>query len=177
MGIEIERKFLIDVRAFKQALAEGQDTKLLAVQTLAQAYLSKDPWVRVRIVDGASALITVKSGAPVAMEWEYPIPLKDAQEMYSRVCKGPLSKRRHKVSHGSHVWDVDEFLDLPRTRLGAEHWLAEIELKALDQPFARPSWVVDEVTGDARYSNGVLAQCGFPPPPVRDPAMIAGDDE
>lgn len=177
MGIEIERKFLIDVAAFKQAIAENQGTKLLKVESLAQAYLSKDPWVRVRIVDGTSALITIKSGAPVAMEWEYPIPLKDAQEMYSRVCKGPLAKRRHKVSHGGHVWDVDEFSDLPVKRVGAENWLAEIELKTLDQAFVRPAWVTEEVTGDARYSNGVLAQCGFPPPPVRDPAMIAGDDE
>ena len=35
--------------------------------------------------------------------------------------------------------------------------LAELELKSADQTFARPAWVLREVTDDGRYYNTYLA--------------------
>lgn len=185
MGIEIERKFLVNPRLFQEWL--NQDgAKLLSTRRLRQGYLAKDPWVRVRILDDHDALITIKSGgAPVAMEYEYPIPIVDAREMYDRLCKGKLLKTRRRIDCGGLVWDVDEFHDLPRSHVcNNDHsgiscaWLAEIELKALDQPFSRPPWAAMEVTGDARYSNAVLVQRGFPLPMLdHEASMTAGEGD
>lgn len=156
MGIEIERKFLVNVSAFLEA--EGA-AKVVKRMLLSQGYLSNNPWVRIRIANGGEAWITVKGpGAPVSPEFEYTIPAKDAQEMYDKLCKGKLTKLRRKVEHEGHTWDVDEFTgDL--TGL----WVAEVELGSLDEPFVRPSWLGEEVTSDHRYSNGWLAENGIPP--------------
>lgn len=157
MGIEIERKFLVHVDAF--LATEAAAHKATPRMFLSQGYLSNNPWVRIRISDGGDAWITIKGpGAPECPEWEYAIPSKDAQEMYATLCKGKLTKLRRKVAYEGHTWDVDEF---------AGHlmglWIAEIELPTLDTPFAKPSWLGVEVTGDHRYSNGWLAENGIPP--------------
>ncbi|OAV65470.1 hypothetical protein Barb4_03341 [Bacteroidales bacterium Barb4] len=36
--------------------------------------------------------------------------------------------------------------------------LAEIELEAEDEPFTLPDWIGEEVTGDERYYNAMLAK-------------------
>lgn len=155
MGVETERKFLIDHEAM---LAAKRPTKILTRSYLTQGYLAKDPWVRIRFNDDHQAWITVKGpGAPVSPEWEYRIPYSDAQEMYA-LCKGKLSKIRRFVDYIDHVWHVDEFQGNLKG-----FWLAEIELKSLDDAFPRPPWVGEEVTGDPRYSNGWLVENGIPP--------------
>ncbi len=151
MGVEIERKFLLTSDAWR-ALAEPV--------LLRQGYLSLDPdrTVRVRI-EGASATLTIKGRSEGATrgEWEYPIPLADAQELLDRLCQQPLvEKYRRRIEFAGHVWEVDEFL-------GANAGLAfaEIELNAEDQAFDKPDWIGADVTDDRRYFNSNLIKHPF----------------
>lgn len=151
MGVEIERKFLVQGDAWK-TLGEPVFFR--------QGYLSsqKERTVRVRI-EGDRAVITIKgkSVGAVRGEWEYPIPVQDAAELLDGLCEQPLiEKYRRKIAVGAHVWEVDEFL-------GANAGLvvAEIELRAEDEAFDKPEWVADEVTDDARYYNSNLVRHPF----------------
>jgi adenylate cyclase len=151
MGVEIERKFLLQGDAWR-----GLGQPVL----LRQGYLSsaRERVVRVRI-EGQQAMLTIK-GANVGAtrgEWEYPIPLADAVELLDGLCEQPLiEKYRHRIEHAGMVWEVDEFL-------GANAGLvvAEIELASEDQPFDKPDWVGAEVSGDARYYNANLIRHPF----------------
>jgi adenylate cyclase len=151
MGVEIERKFLLQGDAWR-----GLGQAVL----LRQGYLSstRERVVRVRI-EGEQAMLTIK-GANVGAtrgEWEYPIPLADAAELLDGLCEQPLiEKVRHRIEHAGMVWEVDEFL-------GANAGLivAEIELATEDQPFEKPDWVGAEVSGDARYYNANLISHPF----------------
>jgi adenylate cyclase len=146
MGVEIERKFLVLGDQWK-ALGQGV--------LLRQGYLSSAPErvVRVRI-EGESAMLTIKgrtSGA-TRSEWEYPIPVADAQAFLDTLCERPIiEKRRYRIPHEGMLWEVDEFLGE-----NAGLVVAEIELTAEGQAFARPDWVGEEVTHDARYFNANL---------------------
>ncbi|MFA6070934.1 MAG: CYTH domain-containing protein [Janthinobacterium sp.] len=151
MGVEIERKFLLQGNAWR-----GLGQAVL----LRQGYLSsaRERAVRVRI-EGEQAMLTIK-GANVGAtrgEWEYPIPLADAAELLDGLCEQPLiEKVRHRIEHAGMLWEVDEFL-------GANAGLivAEIELASEDQPFEKPEWIGAEVSGDARYYNANLIRHPF----------------
>jgi adenylate cyclase len=147
MGIEIERKFLVTGEGWRQPAS--------AQTRFSQGYLSRDParTVRVRIA-GERAFLTIKGATQGATraEFEYAIPLADAQQLLA-MCDGPVvEKIRHLCVHEGMTWEVDEFL-------GANAGLvvAEIELESEDQVFAHPAWLSEEVTGDARYVNANLA--------------------
>lgn len=151
MGTEIERKFLVNGDAWRQG-AEGE--------LLRQGYLSNDPTctVRVRIV-GKRAFLTIKGQGRglVRPEFEYPIPVTDAESLLGTLCRGPLlEKTRFKVQVDAHVWEVDEFH-------GANQGLivAEIELGAEDEAFTKPAWVGQEVSDDPRYLNARLVSEPF----------------
>jgi adenylate cyclase len=147
MGTEIERKFLV----------KGDGWRGGAGVLYRQGYLSRAPRCTVRArVAGGKAFLTVKgeSTGAVRSEFEYPIPVADAEEMLATLSDGPvIEKHRYRIPQGELVWEVDEFL-------GANFGLvvAEIELPAADHPFEKPAWVGQEVTGDVRYYNSTLAQ-------------------
>ncbi|HEY1044761.1 MAG TPA: CYTH domain-containing protein [Telluria sp.] len=151
MGVEIERKFLLAGEGWR-----GLGKPVL----LRQGYLCSDPArvVRVRVEDGQGTLtIKGKSTGATRGEWEYPIPPDEANELLDRLCQQPIiEKYRHRISHGAHVWEVDEFL-------GANAGLvvAEIELASEGEPFDRPAWIGEEVTHDARYFNSNLMRHPF----------------
>jgi adenylate cyclase len=147
MGIEIERKFLVQGDGWRQP-ADAQTR-------FSQGYLSRDParTVRVRLA-GQRAFLTVKGATRGATraEFEYEIPVADAQALLA-MCDGPIvEKIRHLCLFEGMTWEIDEFL-------GANAGLvvAEIELAAEGQVFARPPWLGLEVTGDGRYVNANLA--------------------
>lgn len=147
MGIEIERKFLVTGEAWRAQASR--------VTRFSQGYLSRDParTVRVRIA-GDQAFLTIKGATTGATraEFEYPVPVADAQQLLA-LSDGPVvEKHRHLCEVAGMTWEVDEFL-------GANAGLvvAEIELSSEDQPFTRPAWLGQEVTGDARYVNANLA--------------------
>lgn len=149
MGTEIESKFLVT----------GTDWRTADGQRIVQGYLNRDKQrtVRVRIA-GAQAFLTIKgmtSGATRA-EFEYPIPLADAEALLA-LCDGPLiDKIRHRVDHAGLVWEIDEF-----SGDNAGLVVAEVELSDEDQAVALPPWVTTEVTADSRYFNSSLATHPF----------------
>lgn len=151
MGIEIERKFLV----------KGDGWKILGDRvSIRQGYLSSHPdrIVRVRI-QGNLAILTIKGRTKnfTRNEWEYPIPLEDAQHFLLDLCERPIiEKIRHRISYEGMLWEVDEFLG---KNIGLV--VAEIELLKEDQVFAKPDWVGDEVTHDSRYANANLLRHPF----------------
>lgn len=149
MAVEIERKFLV----------AGADWRTADGQRIVQGYLNRDRQrtVRVRIA-GTQAFLTIKgmtSGATRA-EFEYPIPLADAEALLA-LCDGPLiDKIRHRVDHAGLIWEVDEFFGD-----NAGLVVAEVELASEDQAVDLPLWVTTEVTSDSRYFNSSLATHPF----------------
>lgn len=149
MAKEIERKFLV----------LGSEWHTGNPLRISQGYLSrdKDRTVRVRIA-GTQAYLTVKGITTGATrpEFEYEIPLSDAEALLC-MCDGPLvEKLRHRVQHGGHAWEIDEFLG---ENIGLV--VAEIELRSEAESFARPPWLAGEVTHDARYFNSNLSTNPF----------------
>jgi len=146
MGVEIERKFLVEGDAWRTL---GQ------ASLLRQGYLSLDAARTVRVrIDGEQAFLTIKGKNVGASrgEWEYPIPVAEAAELLDGLCQQPLvEKVRRRIVHGPHTWEVDEFLGANAGLL-----VAEIELASEDEAFEKPDWIGREVTGDARYFNSNL---------------------
>jgi CYTH domain-containing protein len=151
MGKEIERKFLVKKDTFK-TLAQGTRYR--------QGYLNsqKERVVRVRTIDD-KGFLTVKgitTGA-TRVEYEYEIPLKDAEAMLDELCEKPLiEKNRYKIKQGNFIWEVDEFF-------GENQGLicAEVELESESQRYDKPEWIGEEVTGDPKYFNSNLIQNPF----------------
>ncbi len=148
MPKEIERKFLVQKAPAWTSLP---GTKYR------QGYLNttKERIVRVRTI-GDQGYLTVKGltvGA-TRLEFEYEIPVADADAMLDDLCERPLiEKRRYKVEYDDLVWEIDEFF-------GENDGLivAEVELEREDQRFEKPPWIGEEVTGDPRYFNSNLVQ-------------------
>lgn len=151
MGVEIERKFLVAGDGWRGAAA-GPGVPMR------QGYLSAagpdQPSLRIRIA-GDAAFLTIKGpGALVRAEFEYPIPVADAEAMLA-LCRGDvLRKTRWRVPHAGHDWTVDEF-QAPARLAGLA--LAEVELAEATAAPALPDWLGAEVTHDPRWSNAALA--------------------
>lgn len=151
MGIEIERKFLVKGRAWKD---------LAPALRCRQGYLclDRDKTVRVRIM-GRRGFLTVKGGGAgiVRHEFEYEIPVADADELLEKFCRRPLiEKDRYRIEHEGLVWEVDEFFGENRGLV-----VAEVELESADQVISLPAWVGREVSGDPRYFNAALSRQPF----------------
>ena len=146
MPADIERKFLVN----------GSEWRGVNGVRCIQGYLNRDKerTVRVRIA-GEKAFLTIKGvtrGATRA-EYEYEIPVADAEPLL-KLCDGPLiEKTRHTVACSGITWEIDEFH-------GENEGLvvAEVELQKEDQYFERPGWLGVEVTNDPRYYNSNLSK-------------------
>lgn len=152
MAIEIERKFLLANDKWRQYVLNRSQYIQGYLSTAAQRT------VRVRIADN-QAFLTIKGkniGA-VRSEFEYPIPLADAEQMLAQLCeRPPLEKWRYQLMHQDHLWEIDEFCGINRGLI-----VAEIELKHEDEQFAHPDWLGQEVTDDPRYFNANLLSHPF----------------
>ncbi|MBW6421772.1 CYTH domain-containing protein [Rhizobium sp. XQZ8] len=148
MAKEIERKFLVTGEDWRDAASTSS--------RFLQAYVAaaEDRSVRVRIVDGRHAKLTIKLGKNLVArdEFEYEIPLADAEEMAKCATGIVLEKTRHRIEHQGYTWEVDVF---GGTYLGLV--VAEVELESETAQPDIPSWVGQEITGDRRYSNAVMA--------------------
>ena len=147
MPQEIERKFLVKGEYKSQAYAHSR---------IVQGYIcsARGRTVRVRIRDGRGYL-TIKGASDAAgmsrYEWEKEIPLPEAEELMKLCEPGVIDKTRYLVRSGKHVFEVDEFY-------GENEGLtmAEVELASEDEPFMKPDFIGQEVTGDVRYYNSQL---------------------
>ena len=149
MATEIERKFLVRNEAWRQQADDG--TPFL------QGYLNEDGRSSVRVrIEGGHANLNIKSATAGVQrqEYGYPIPLEDARQMLADLCIGGMvQKTRYRVPHGKHLWEVDVF--------GGDNAglvVAEIELDSATEVFARPDWLGEEVSHEARYYNHFLAR-------------------
>lgn len=149
---EIERKFLV-CGDFK--------TEAYKATHIMQGYLSHKPSVRVRI-GGETGYITIKG--PVSksgmsrFEWEKEISVDEAMALLQLAEPGLIDKTRYLIKNtdGKHVWEVDEFHGDNEGLI-----VAEIELDNEHEPFDKPEWIGEEVTGDSRYFNSALKNRPF----------------
>ncbi len=150
MANEIERKFLVDAGWRPPGSGKAYE----------QGYLCnlKERTVRVRI-EGDAAKLTIKGATKgvTRSEYEYDIPLADAETMLRELCEQPtIKKRRHVIEHAGHEWEVDVF-----EGENAGLVVAELELDDEHEPFDKPAWVRDEVSDDPRYYNANLVKHPF----------------
>lgn len=149
MGIEIERKFLLKNDGWRTQAGPGVAYR--------QGYLigSRQASVRVRI-EGDRAFLNIKSATLGVrrQEYEYPLPLDEAQEILETLCGKPLvEKKRYVVHHARHEWEIDVFEGENEGLI-----VAEVELVAEDETIVLPDWVGAEVSTDPRYYNVNLVE-------------------
>ena len=145
--MEIERKFLIKQSAW-------DSLKKPSPIPIAQAYLSTNKVCTIRVrIKGSKGFFTVKGETKgiTRSEYEYEVPVAEAQKMMDEFCTKVLSKDRYCIEVEGHVWEVDVF----HGKL-APLIVAEIELESEDESFVIPEWVGEEVSDDASYYNSVL---------------------
>jgi CYTH domain-containing protein len=148
MAKEIERKFLVRSDAWRSAVQSKS--------VLKQGYVASmdDRSVRIRILDEKTARLTLKIGRSTLTrdEFEYEIPVSDAEELLENAIGIVIEKTRHRVPHEGFVWEVDVFAGAHRGLI-----IAEVEMQAETDSPSLPAWLGREVTGDFRYSNQALA--------------------
>lgn len=146
MGMEIEHKYLVTGDSYRWEAYQKCEIQ--------QGFLSRDPerTVRVRIRDD-KAFITIKGKGKGAAhpEFEYDVPVVEAEQMMA-LCEPPvIVKTRYLVMHEGNRWEVDEFHgDLQGLVI------AELEVPSEEYTFPLPPFVGMEVTGDPRYYNSQL---------------------
>jgi adenylate cyclase len=149
MAKEIERKFLVSGGGWRKHADRGKQIR--------QAYLASTDKlsIRVRIIGKTKAFLTIKTARPGLSrdEYEYAIPVKDAQNLMKLRIGRLIVKRRHNVKVGKSRFEVDVFA---REQKGLV--IAEIELPSRRATFERPAWLGKEVTSERRYYNAQLAR-------------------
>jgi CYTH domain-containing protein len=159
MGIEIERKFLVVGNQWRSH-ATGTIYRQGYIRTQGSAT------VRVRVV-GNQGFLTIKGPTRglSRSEFEYSIPVTDAEELLNTLCDRPLIEKTRYILNDQEVkWEIDDFH-------GDNHGLilAEVELDDATQPIHLPDWLGQEVSGDARYYNSNLATTPFSQWPENHP--------
>ena len=152
MGVEIERKFLVDHEKW------GKLKKTAGIH-YHQGYLVDDVHCTIRVrVAGTKGFVTIK-GANSGIsrkEFEYKIPASDASELIKSFAGSSVEKIRYKIKFAGKLWEVDEFLGDNKGLI-----MAEIELKHENEEFEKPGWITREVSDDDRYYNSNLAKNPF----------------
>ena len=148
MATEIERKFKVISDEYKK-IGKPLNCK--------QGYLDtqNEPLVRVRIM-GEKAYLTLKgkNEGIRRLEFEYEIPVADANALLSNFCSTTLiEKNRYILSIEKTIWEVDEFLGE-----NAGLVVAEVELTSENADFYKPSWIGKEVSQHTQYFNYKLVR-------------------
>lgn len=158
MALEIERKFLVRDDGWRIHCTRRHEIRdgLIAV--------APGRKVRVRICDRRATLtVKAKTEALANAEFEYEIPLSDAEELLAHHClHSELPKTRYVIPYGPHTWHVDVYKGALEGVV-----LAEVELPSEAARLTLPPWVGKEVTGDSAYKkinmvNGRALACVTP---------------
>jgi adenylate cyclase len=151
MAQEIERKYLLKNNSWKSEISSKNK--------IMQGYLNSNPerTVRIRITNNVGFLtIKSKNKGSSRKEFEYKIPLKEAEELIL-LCEQPIIKKmRHLVVKENHTWEIDVFEGENKGLI-----VAEIELSEENEKFEIPVWIGKEVTEDTRYYNSQLIENPF----------------
>ena len=152
MATEIERKFLVTGDFSRQ---------VTSAQRIVQGYICSQPGRTVRVrIRGEEGFLTIKGASDEKglsrYEFEQKIPLADAEELLKLCEPGAIDKMRNLVPAGKHTWEIDVFHGENEGLI-----LAEIELASEDEPFERPDWIGQEVSGDRRYYNSMLTKHAY----------------
>ncbi len=152
MGVEIERKFLVDHDKWHQFnKPEGTHYR--------QGYMLDEVKRTVRIrVAGNQGFITIKGSTSgiTRKEFEYEIPVADAIELLDGFTASDIEKVRYKIHFEGKLWEVDEFHGDNEGLI-----VTEIELQHEDEQFHKPDWVMVEVSDDKRYFNSNLSKSPY----------------
>jgi adenylate cyclase len=82
-------------------------------------------------------------------EYEYPIPVDEANEILSTLCEQPLiEKTRYIAECNGLEWEIDVFEGMNEGLI-----VVEVELQDENQKIELPSWCGKEVSDDPRYYN------------------------
>lgn len=145
MAQEIERKFLV-LPTIHDYLRD------VTPKRICQGYILDAPdgrTVRVR-TKGTTGFLTIKgpSSGISRSEFEYEIPLNEAEALLADFCPKTLLKDRYELFFGNKTWEIDVFHGHLEGLI-----VAEIELENADETFALPDWLGKEVSDDVRYYN------------------------
>lgn len=143
MKVEIERKFLVETQDWKKLIVEKH--------SIQQGYLNTDKScnVRVRIMN-TMAFLTIKGKRvnTARPEFEYEIPLNDAESILKLSKNSIIKKTRYTVNHKGQIWEIDQFEGDNQGLV-----IAEIELKQKDEAISLPNWIGTEISNDDRFYN------------------------
>jgi adenylate cyclase len=144
MATEIERKFLLANDSWRMQYTRQKRIRdgLIATATGRK--------VRMRAYDDRATLtVKAKTASLGNAEYEYEIPLADAEELMATHCDGRvLSKTRYDVPYKGFVWEIDEYDGLLSGVV-----VAEVELPREDVDIPLPPWVGAEITGRPEYKK------------------------
>ena len=153
MAREIERKFLVRNDDWRKQI----DGPGAAIRQ-AYVFVGDDRSCRVRIVDETTARLTIKTGRGIDRgEFEYEIPLQDAEDLAAERFGALIEKRRYRIPHGDHIVELDVFEGALAGLV-----LGEIELSSADTKMTLPDYLGEDVTDDPSYTNARLALNGLP---------------
>ena len=146
---EIERKFL--VRKLPANLTS------FPTNEISQGYLvSLDDGLQVRLrKSGERYSLTFKRGTGnVREEREVELTAQQFDALWPATEGKRLVKTRYEIPFGDRVVEIDGYRDRHEGLVVAE---VEFDEEAAAKNFEPPDWLGDDVTGDPRYSNQLLA--------------------
>lgn len=169
MFLEIERKYVL-YKNWRE-LVKDEHCRPIRVNHIKQAYLTNDPErvVRIRTTiktipsspeyrrETAHITIKGKKNGLVAPEWEYVIPMEQAEEQFAICLPNSVIEKTRTIAsiQGSHlVWEIDEFKGRYDGLV-----VAEIELPSENTivPSGMEDVIISEVTSNHQYSNMSMA--------------------
>ena len=146
---EIERKFTVDSEKWNN-IEKSEPIQIF------QSYLSTNPECTVRVrIKGKKGFLTIK-GKSIGIsrsEFEYEIPLEEAEQMINSFAQKTLSKLRYEIQVDNHLWEVDIF----KGKLDGLI-VAEIELTNENESFTKPEWVIEDVSDNIEFYNSRLIE-------------------
>jgi adenylate cyclase len=152
MAQEIERKYLVKNDSWRD--------QVFRHVYMRHGYLNDTQQSSVRVrVEGDKAYLNIKSATlgVFRKEYEYPIPVEEANEILTDLASKPLiEKTRHYINYAGHLWELDVFEGDNQGLI-----VAEVELDHEEEAIELPPWAGEEVSDDPRYYNVCLVKHPF----------------